>query len=163
MREKRNITYIRHLVRYIKTLIVLVGLFLGAEVYAADDVCMPRKSTGQDLDICKHLQGVQRVLVDSLPMKISKNITVQNVVAVKNLLTLTAVASYDRGHLAGIARSLNTTVESVLENHRTAVLNMACTNKILSAALYLGAEVHLNFIYNDGTSMTYVEARQANC
>ena len=42
-------------------------------------------------------------------------------------------------------------------------LNMVCTDEVYSAVLYFGAEVHYNFQYNDGTSMTTVKIRENNC
>jgi len=149
--------------RQIKTLVILIGLLFNTASYAVEDVCMPKKRTGQDIDICEYLRNMQRQIVDTLPMKISKNITVINAVAVKNSLVLTAMASYDRHYISSTARTLNTTVNSMLGKHKTATLNMICSNKTFSALLYFGAEVDYNFIYSDGTSMTTVKAREASC
>jgi hypothetical protein len=138
-------------------------LLSSLPVNASEDVCMPKKQYGQDVDICEYLKGMQRKLVDSLPMKVSKNITIINAVAIKNLMMLTAIASYDKAHLIKIGQSVNMSEEEMLSKHREATLNMVCTNEVYSAVLYFGAEVHYNFQYNDGTSMTTVKIKENSC
>ena len=138
-------------------------LLSNLPVSASEDVCMPKKKYGQDINICEYLRDMQREFVVSLPMKVSKNLTIMNAVVVKNLMTLTGIVSYDKAHLIKTAHSLNMTEEQLLSKHRTATLNMVCTNKVYSAALYFGAEVNYNFQYNDGTAMTTVKIREENC
>lgn len=147
----------------IKSLVFLLCAFLPFSSFANENICLPKKKYGQDIDICEYLKGVQNEMANSLPMKVSKNMTIMNAVAVQNLLVLNAFVSYDRTHLINVAKSINLDEEGLLEKHRNMTLNSVCTNKLYTSLLYFGAEIDYQFKYNDGSMMTSIQIREDDC
>ena len=90
----------------LKAVIFSILTFAVAPKFAAaSDKCFGKNST---LNICDFARNVQKEMAPNLPMQISKNLLVRNIIAVGPTIQVTAMLKYDESHLNSALKAQGT-------------------------------------------------------
>ena len=126
----------------------------------AADECFAKYSK---TNICDFAKKVQREMAPSLPMQISSNLVVRNIVSVGPLVQISAMLKYDERFLnkslkkQGVKRSL------VDAKMRKMTQNVVCSNDGMSAFLGLGGKIAYHYNFNDGVEYLRMELDINTC
>ena len=102
-------------------------------------------------------------MAPSLPMQISSNLVIRNIVSVGPLVQVSAILKYDEIFMnkslkdQGVKRSL------VDAKMRQMTKNAVCSNDGMSAFLGLGGKIAYNYNFNDGKEYLRLELDFDSC
>ncbi len=108
-------------------------------------------------DVKSHARNVAAELAPNLPMQVSKNIVLENVVVAENVVQLKGVLQYDLKFLTDSAVAGGVTQDSIKQKMAANTQNMVCTDEQMSAFVRLGGEIHYLYFFNDGVQYMVIE------
>lgn len=127
------------------SLILVAFIIFSTEVFAADE-CNPN-----GYNVCDAARKIVAEYSDSLPMKMSQNITVEKAFALKNIVHLTAVLSYDKKYLEEVVSNKGGTIEELKKQMIASTKAGICQEGSSTRAFVsLGGQMHYFYKFADG-------------
>ena len=126
-------------------LTVVAFIILSTKAFATDE-CNPN-----GYDVCNAARKIVAEYTESLPMKLSQNITLEKAFALKTIVHLTAVLGYDRKYLEEVVSNKGGTIEEL--NHQIIASTKAgiCQEQSSTRAFVsLGGQMHYFYKFADG-------------
>lgn len=128
------------------SLLLSACLPLSAE---ADDECYPETGT---VNICDFAREVADSMATELPMKMSQNLTMEKVMAMKNIVGIHVALGYDESYLMSVSKDGSISMGDLAKAMKSSVkANLCQEESLVSKFIYLGGKVHYSYRYSDGT------------
>ena len=115
-------------------------------------------------DVCEKIKEVADNLAPLLPMKMNSRISLDRVMALQEMLILTAILSYDEDYLKSEVQKGGITMEELLDNLKKATVKLVCQPKSAASALIrLGAQVQYQYYFRDMAPYAVIDIDRAAC
>lgn len=136
--------------------IIFAFITVSSNTFAADE-CNPK-----GYDVCYAARMMVAEYTNSLPMKMSQNITLEKAFALKNLVHLTAILGYDKNYLEKVVSTQGGTMEMMNKRMTDSTKAGICQEGSASKAFVsLGGQVHYFYRFSDG--MPYLTIDVTEC
>lgn len=138
------------------SLIVVAFIIFSTKAFAKDE-CKPN-----GYDVCNAARKMVAEYSGSLPMKLSQNITLEKAFALKNIVHLTAMLSYDKNYLEEVVSNKGGTIEELNKQIIASTKAGICQKESASRAfISLGGQIHYFYRFVDG--MPYIAIPITDC
>ena len=140
-------------------LTAVLAISLGSAVDANDECYV----IGSKTNICEFASNIQKRLAPSLPMQLSENLFLQNIMSLGPLVQVGALLNYTEDYLhenlanAGVPRA------AVDAKMKEFTINYACSNEQISAFLGLGGKVSYVYKFVDGKQYLTINLDEKSC
>ena len=122
--------------------IITVTSILALLSPAAADECVPN-SIG--FDVCEYAQGVQRTIAPTLPMQMSREMTLNQISAVGPIISAVVLWNYDQQGIDDLTAAHGITREQFVQRMEQFARQMVCGDETLEAFVGLGG--HIQYVY----------------
>ena len=114
-------------------------------------------------NICDFAQKVQQEMAPLLPMQISSNLVVRNIVSVGPLVQISAMLKYDENFLNQSLKKQAVKRSFIDSKMNEMTHNMVCSNDAMSAFLGLGGRIAYQYNFIDGLEYLRLEFNTDSC
>lgn len=144
-----------------KLIVTAVAFFLsiGASVEAQQN-CFAKYSK---TNICDYAKKIQKGMAPNLPMQISQNLSLRNVVAIGPNISLGAMLDYDEQYLNADLRAKGVSRTRVDSRMKSMTRNGVCTDPVLRAFVDLGGIISYNYKFIDGSKYLDIRINKDSC
>ena len=115
--------------------------------YGNAENCKPNKI---NFDICKEAKKIQREVAPNLPQKLSRNMSLVNVMSNGPEVSLTAQLTYTRNFLEKNVKAAGQTMSQIDAKMQSFTRKYLCSNKVTKGFIKLGGRLVMNYRYGDG-------------
>lgn len=130
-----------------KPVITFVLLLLCCLNCYADDICKTDKFGNNVCDIAREIADA---LSRNLPSKMNQNLTLQQVIAIKNMVKSTLVLSYDSSYLETFLEQNGGTLENIKSQMKKTTVARLCREGSQSKTFFkLGGQIQHEYLYSD--------------
>jgi len=127
------------------SLTVVAFIIFSTNAFATDE-CNPN-----GYDVCDAARKIVAEYSESLPMKLSQNITLEKAFALKNIVHLTAVLGYDKKYLEKVVSNKGGTIEELSKQIIASTKAGICQEQSATRAFVsLGGQMHYFYKFADG-------------
>lgn len=138
------------------SLIVVAFIIFSTKAFATDE-CNPN-----GYDVCYAARKIVAEYTDSLPMKLSQNITIEKAFALKNIIHLTAALGYGKNYLEEVVSNKGGTIEELNNQIIASTKTGICQEQSPTRAFVsLGGQIHYFYKFADG--MPYLTVSITEC
>ena len=141
-------------------LMIFAIILLPLTPTQAADECFAKYSK---TNICDFAKKVQREMAPSLPMQISSNLVVRNIVSVGPLVQISAMLKYNENFMNNSLKKQGVKRSLVDARMRKMTQNVVCSNDAMSAFLGLGGKIAYHYNFNDGVEYLRMELDSNTC